>query len=636
MDINMSDSIAIVNCDFTGNSVILDGTSIWIDNAGDTLAFHFISSAFLNDTSFTNGGAGVVNFVSGFGVDQLNIAVSECLFENSLYMYNDTFATLQGFHLRSRTAAELRIDRCRFIGSGLEAEAREGGQVVVSSSSVSNTKGPRRSVYIRRFDIAEFHNVSIVDNSIVGPELVHVRCRSNWINCNFSRNLLAESLFALTTETVTFINSIFWENQFRDSASTRFLDSVVIDNCLTDLTAFEDLDNDPFNPIDLFLGINNKLSSDPEFVDPDIGDYRIKSCSPAINAGDNDPITARSIQYDSKDNQRIVDVLVDIGPIEHQCPFKLEVVDILDVSCNGYDNGSLILDSCGTAPLLLFLQNSNGATSTNASNLPADTYQVFLFDGDQCSDSAIVEISEPLPLETVLEPTNIDCYGQLTGQVKTITSGGTPPYSFLWSSGSSEEELVNVGAGDYTVTVTDANGCIISSSTIVMEMPEINAQIQIVPPSSNVSSDGRIVVLSISGNPPFEVAWENGSTELSRENLIPGEYTLTVRDALDCLREYLLILEAQTVVDRRQIHIWPSPVSNQQELVVEVASPNAFDLDIRIGDVIGQYIQGFSETIEPGVHRFHYDLDLPSSVYVLYFYDGEVLFETKHLLVIEE
>ena len=103
----------------------------------------------------------------------------------------------------------------------------------------------------------------------------------------------------------------------------------------------------------------------------------------------------------------------------------------------------------------------------------AGSYYVYIEDDNGCSISAEFEISEPEPLNVSFASNPgeyVDCN---SGQLSVIVEGGTAPYSYEWDNGSTDSNLFDLCAGDYSVTVTDANGCSISEiATVDLLIPE--------------------------------------------------------------------------------------------------------------------------------------------------------------------
>ncbi|MBP6731137.1 MAG: T9SS type A sorting domain-containing protein [Chitinophagales bacterium] len=134
--------------------------------------------------------------------------------------------------------------------------------------------------------------------------------------------------------------------------------------------------------------------------------------------------------------------------------------------CNGAATGSIELMAMGgTAP---YTYNwSNGATAASISGLVAGTYTVTVQDDLGAVAISSIAIADAPAIQ--ITPTVIDetALGANDGGVFLNVRGGTPDYSYAWSNGASSKNILNIAAGTYTVTVTDINGCVQSSTSTV-------------------------------------------------------------------------------------------------------------------------------------------------------------------------
>ncbi|MFV0566043.1 MAG: SprB repeat-containing protein [Flavobacteriaceae bacterium] len=152
-----------------------------------------------------------------------------------------------------------------------------------------------------------------------------------------------------------------------------------------------------------------------------------------------------------------------------------------NVSCKGGNNGVFSVTASGGSgsyTYSLYSDYSNSNTTGTFNGLSANTYTVYVKDGNNCStiNPLQVTITEPESLTVVLTTngqTNVDCKGNATGSIDVTVSGGTSPYTYLWTSGETTEDISNLTAGSYNVTVTDAKGCTATlSSAIAITEPE--------------------------------------------------------------------------------------------------------------------------------------------------------------------
>ena len=205
------------------------------------------------------------------------------------------------------------------------------------------------------------------------------------------------------------------------------------------------------------------------------------------------------------------------------------------VSCNAFNNGSATAIAIGGTEPYSYLW-SDGQTNDTAINLVAASYSVIITDLKNCSDTAELIINEPAPLVAEInDSTNVSCNGFSDGSAKVSTTGGTAPYTYLWSDNQLLDSAINLASGTYTVTVLDQNAC---SSIESISISEPSSLLAAINDSSNVScngfSDGSAVVTPSGGNPPYTYLWSDNQLSATAINLNAGTYTVTLSDSTNC------------------------------------------------------------------------------------------------------
>lgn len=142
---------------------------------------------------------------------------------------------------------------------------------------------------------------------------------------------------------------------------------------------------------------------------------------------------------------------------------------LTDVGCKGQSTGSIVLEpSNGTAPYTVAW--SNGTSSLENNTLQAGDYAYTIVDADGCEATNSVTVTEPddeLSVEFII--TSVTCADSEDGQVISEVTGGTAPYTYLWSNDALTNSISNVRRGNFDLTVTDANGCTASNNGEVGE-----------------------------------------------------------------------------------------------------------------------------------------------------------------------
>lgn len=179
----------------------------------------------------------------------------------------------------------------------------------------------------------------------------------------------------------------------------------------------------------------------------------------------------------------------------------------------------------------------NGEALSSASKLSSGNHTVTVTDKAGCSAVTTVNVTEVvIPLAVTVETIKENkCAGSSEGELRASVSGGKEPYKFVWSSNGGKESLLSsLGAGSYTVTVTDATGQSATSSKVLLSPDALAATIQILLPASVNSSNGQAQAKATGGKPPYTYQWENGETNAINNTLKPGLNAVTVTDANGC------------------------------------------------------------------------------------------------------
>ena len=209
--------------------------------------------------------------------------------------------------------------------------------------------------------------------------------------------------------------------------------------------------------------------------------------------------------------------------------------------------------SGGIAPFdyMWCLPDQNGAIATGLSE---GDCSVTVIDAQGCEVVESFEVNADQLEVQILVSSPISCNGAKDGALQAMGTGGAAPYTYLWNSGATSNILVNIGAGNYTVTITDNVGATtINSFTLEDPDPIV---ININDTKLACEGDGRIEIGISGGTMPYRTAWSNGATNTFEiANLLPGEYGLVVTDENDCVQEQAFTLNADPGCDNCYIAI---------------------------------------------------------------------------------
>lgn len=220
-------------------------------------------------------------------------------------------------------------------------------------------------------------------------------------------------------------------------------------------------------------------------------------------------------------------------------PPKLEnSYQVTDVNCKEGTDGSIDLTVVGGVPPYTYIwANSEiimNVEEQDIDGLKKDNYYVTItdFNGISITDSMFVD--EPNTIQASLIPTDANCYGSSDGSIALTVSGGMPPYTFLWSDQTTNQQLQDVTANDYSVLIVDNNGCSLTADATVGQPPEIIIEETLTHVTCKDQSDGEIALSVTGGIPGYDYVWSHGETTRDVADLEGGNYSITVIDQHNC------------------------------------------------------------------------------------------------------
>ena len=219
--------------------------------------------------------------------------------------------------------------------------------------------------------------------------------------------------------------------------------------------------------------------------------------------------------------------------------------DITDVLCDGATNGAIDLTvENGTAPITYLW--SNGTSSQDLINIAAGNYSVIITDASSCTTTAAFAVNQPPPLSGTLDISNVACFGESSGAIDLTPTGGTSPYTFLWNNGAITEDLTGLAPDSYSVTIRDANSCvIIVTGTITQPSSALSGNItSLTDVSEYGGNDGSVTIAGTGGNSSYSYRIGTGSYQSSGtfNNLTAGTYTATIRDNNLCTFDVIVTI----------------------------------------------------------------------------------------------
>ena len=233
---------------------------------------------------------------------------------------------------------------------------------------------------------------------------------------------------------------------------------------------------------------------------------------------------------------------VQLSIVINDAIFYIEPTAI-PMTCNSANDASINLNLTGGIDPVSIVWSDGITGEAQRSNLAAGAYSVTITDSNatQCPIEETFIVSNP-PLivvaETVIDAT--DCDIENSGSINLEVSGGVAPLSFLWNTNETSEDLENIGEGDYSVQITDANGCIvIKQFNIFRPKPiDINLDEVLVKDCDLKATSKQIIATVTEGVLPFTYTWSSGAISGLENNIMTtsqsGEYSLKIVDARGC------------------------------------------------------------------------------------------------------
>lgn len=231
-------------------------------------------------------------------------------------------------------------------------------------------------------------------------------------------------------------------------------------------------------------------------------------------------------------------------------PSALSVSVSVDDVCSG--NGNVTATASGGTGGYTYAWDT-GASGANVSGLPAGFHCVTVTDNTGCQAVGCANVPAALSIELVVQ--GIACFNFCDASVEAVVTGGVAPYTYVWSNGANGSVNENLGPGDYSVTVTDVNGCTISGTATVANAAQIVIDVVVTNPSCTGGGTGSATATASGGTAPYSYQWSTGSQMSSITGLAPGTYGLTVTDFLGCTES-----TAVTIVPQSDLEIEISAV----------------------------------------------------------------------------
>jgi gliding motility-associated-like protein len=231
-------------------------------------------------------------------------------------------------------------------------------------------------------------------------------------------------------------------------------------------------------------------------------------------------------------------------------------INTTSITCNGLCNGVITsTPSNGNAPYTFTLVTPLGASLTSGPALSASfpslcvgIHTLYITGASGCTQSLTSNVTQPNPLNAGIATTSVTCFNVCNATASGTVGGGSAPYTFTWTTPTGTATgaaLAGQCAGNFTMTVTDGNGCKQTVTTTIAQPPQITATIT---PTNILCNGGPCTgILNAGvggGTPGYNLSWSNGFVGNPNTNLCAGNYTLTVTDNASCSRTFAAAIVA--------------------------------------------------------------------------------------------
>lgn len=281
---------------------------------------------------------------------------------------------------------------------------------------------------------------------------------------------------------------------------------------------------------------------------------------------------------DGNGRDLVIDSIVVEGPLT---PMEITDFAITDLLCFEDGTGSVSVEAEGGNGGFTFSW-SNGQSGPVLQNVQAGPYTVTIYDSEDCELVETFFVEEPTILEQVSIPLDDHCFQQ-GGEIEVFPDGGTPPYELQSSGGfvfPGTFTVINLGEGDYTITITDAHGCEVTEEVSIFNIPGPDVTM---PPAPEITCEtgpaeiAPFVINEAGGD--LEYSWStddglilNGQNDLVCLVAMPGTYTLFVED-IEYGCDVQMSIQVLGNVDLPEVNAGPDLVINCEQAIVQ---PNAF------------------------------------------------------------
>ncbi len=248
----------------------------------------------------------------------------------------------------------------------------------------------------------------------------------------------------------------------------------------------------------------------------------------------------------------------------------------------------------GNPPYAYEWSNNSNFHDSVQTQLYAGTYTITVTDTNNCEIITSYTLTQPQQLNAELVSIqDVTCNGGNDGELTVTGNGGTPPYTYFWSSTNQTPTVSNLTVGNYFITVNDANGCTAYNNFVVNEPGTIILTFNTTDASSSSSNDGSATAYPNGGTPSYSYLWVNGQTVPTIDSLSQGWYQVTVFDDSGCQISDSVYIDISTSIEQENspndFLLYPNPA--RDHLTVIITNEKLQITNVTILDVTGKQVK---------------------------------------------
>ena len=271
---------------------------------------------------------------------------------------------------------------------------------------------------------------------------------------------------------------------------------------------------------------------------------------------------------------------------------------------------------------------SNGMVGLQNPGIETGTYTVTLIDAIGCSSDTTFTVNTPVAVQVNGIVTQIQCFGQANGSIDVSVLQGNPAFTYAWDNGATTQDINNLEAGTYRLTVVDANGCVSQSSYTLAQPTEIT--LNAIATDEIQGNDGMIELTVNGGVPSYTILWSNGVNTEDQTNLTAGTYEVTVVDGNGCMNSLeVIVLNNQTnsvtEVSANNMTVFPNPSMGNATVQWEEVM-----IELTVIDNHGRIV--YQKDIH-GLNSVELN-SLNSGTYLVNLYSNEGIADTQRIVVL--